>query len=42
MYAAEAEVLMLEGIQDLKYTYPSVELDAPDVRSLIHDFLEHA
>jgi len=42
MYVVEAEIFMLEGVQDLEYTYHGVELDAPDVHSLIHDFLEHA
>lgn len=40
--AAEAEVHRLERVEELGYTYEGVELDAPEDRPLIQDFLDHA
>lgn len=42
MLAAEAEVHRLERVEELGYTYDGVELDAPEDRPLIQDFLDHA
>ena len=41
-WAAAATVEEERRVEDLGYTYDGVELDSPDVRPLIQNFIDHA